>query len=98
VAKDVPTIAVCAEPAEAITFVALPALLVRLKEAGVEMPAALAVTLKVPAMVLAVNAEAVATPWLSVVTVSEAVPPLKVPLAPLEGAVKVTLMPLTGLP
>ena len=37
---------------------------------------------------------AVATPLLLVVTVEE---PLKVPLAPLEGAVKVTDAPLTGL-
>ena len=44
------------------------------------------------------NVEAVATPLASVVAVTEAAPPLKVPLAPLEGAVKVTLTPLTGLP
>jgi hypothetical protein len=47
---------------------------------------------------LAVNVEAVAIPLLSVVAVTEAVPPLKVPLAPLVGALKVTETLLTGLP
>jgi len=43
-----------------------------------------------------VNADAVATPSVLVVTVSVAVPPAKVPLAPLEGAVNVTDAPLNG--
>ena len=45
-------------------------------------------------MLFAVNAGAVARPLLSVVTVTE---PLNVPLAPVPGAAKVTLTPLTGL-
>ncbi len=46
----------------------------------------------------AVNTDAVAMPLESVRTVSVLVPlPEKVPLAPLEGAVKVTEAPLTGL-
>jgi hypothetical protein len=98
VLKDVPTVAVGDKPAEAEMLEALPAVLVRLKEAAVETPVALAVTLKAPALVLAVRAEAVATPLAFVVTVTEAVPPLKVPLAPLAGAVKVTETPLTALP
>jgi hypothetical protein len=98
VLKDVPTVVVWDEPAEAEMLEALPAVLVRLKEAAVETPVALAVTLKAPALVLAVSAEAVATPLAFVVTATEVVPPLKVPLAPLEGAVKVTETPLTGLP
>ena len=96
--KEAPTMAPCDEPAVAVISATLLAALVRLKAAVAETPVALAVTLKAPALVLAVRAEAVAIPLLSVVTVSEAAPPLKVPLAPLEGAVKVTLTPLTGLP
>jgi len=45
---------------------------------------------------LAVNAVAVATPPLLVVAVAVAEPP-NVPLAPLPGAVNVTIAPLTGL-
>jgi hypothetical protein len=45
---------------------------------------------------LAVNTGAVATPLAFVVAVFT--PPAKVPLAPLPGAVKVTVTPLTGLP
>jgi hypothetical protein len=45
-------------------------------------------------VLFAVNVGAVATPLLFVVTVAE---PPKVPLAPVPGAAKVTLTPLTGL-
>ncbi len=47
-------------------------------------------------MVLAVKAAAVATPSALVVAVFT--PPAKVPLAPLAGALKVTVTPDTGLP
>jgi len=50
---------------------------------------------------LAVNAAAVATPFELVVAVTVEppfVPPVKVPAAPVVGAVKVTVTPLTGLP
>jgi hypothetical protein len=47
-------------------------------------------------VLLAVNAGAVATPLLLVVAVAVD-EPLKAPLAPLLGAVNVTLTPLTGL-
>jgi len=66
--------------------------LVRLKVAGVT-PTAEAVTLKLPAMPLAVKG-LVATPEALVVTVK---PLAKVPEAPLGGAVKVMLAPGKGL-
>ena len=51
-----------------------------------------------PAMVLAVKVGAVAMPPLVVVSVIVFVPPVKMPLAPLPGAVNVTVMPGTGVP
>ena len=48
-------------------------------------------------MPLAVRVGAVATPLVLVVEEAVVSPPRKVPLAPLVGAVKVTVMPLTGL-
>jgi hypothetical protein len=50
-----------------------------------------------PAVAFAVNVEDVATPLPFVVAVVDAVPFANVPLAPLAGAVKVTVTPLTGL-
>src|SRR5271165_3083731 len=47
-------------------------------------------------MALAVNTAEVATPEALVIAVFT--PPAKVPLAPLPGAVKVTVTPLTALP
>ena len=46
---------------------------------------------------MAVNVGAVPTPLLLVVAVVVVNPPLNVPLAPLPGAVNVTVTPLTGL-
>jgi len=46
----------------------------------------------------AVNVDDVAWPLASVVSCSVAGPPEKVPLAPEEGAVKVTATPLVGVP
>ena len=57
----------------------------------------LALTLYLPLFLLAVNLT-LAMPEALVVTVMLVWPLLKVPLAPLDGAVKVTLTPLTGLP
>jgi hypothetical protein len=68
---------------------------VRVKVAGVPPPARLAVTVKTPAVLLAVNTGAVATPLLFVIAVFT--PPANVPLAPDPGAAKVTFTPLTGL-
>ena len=48
-------------------------------------------------MPFAVKAGAVATPLLFVVAVVVVNPPLKVPLAPLAGAVNVTVTPLSRL-
>src|SRR5947199_379745 len=55
---------------------------------------AVAVNLKLPAVPLAVNVGAVATPEAFVTTLAE---PANAPLAPLPGAVNVTTTPLTGL-
>src|SRR4051812_31106198 len=60
------------------------------------MPGAVAATLYLPATVFAANARAVAMPLLSVVAVF--MPPAKLPLAPVVGAMKVTTIPGTGLP
>lgn len=63
------------------------------------VPAIDAVTLYgPPVMPFAVNAGAVATPLASVVTVEDAPPPVKAPLAPFDGAVNLTLTPGTGWP
>jgi len=96
VAKAAPTIADCVAPAVALIDAGLPAVFDMLKEAGVVAPVVDAETLYDPAVVPAVNVDAVATPWAFVVTVSVAVPPEKVPLAPLAGAVNVTDAPLNG--
>ena len=48
-------------------------------------------------MLLAVKTAAVATPCAFVEAAFVLVPPANVPLAPPEGAVKVTFTPLTGL-
>jgi hypothetical protein len=46
---------------------------------------------------LAVNVGAVAIPLVLVAAVAVVDPPVKVPLAPDDGAVKVTVAPFTGL-
>src|SRR5258708_25927629 len=83
-------------PAVAVILAGAPARLVSEKLAGVETPATDAVTLYgPPAVPLAVKIAAIATPCALVVAVFT--PPANVPLAPLVGAVKVTVTPLTGL-
>jgi hypothetical protein len=69
--------------------------LVRIKVAG-DRFAADAVTEYVPVIVLAIKTGAVAIPRPFVTAVAELAPPTNVALAPLEGVVKVTAMPLTG--
>lgn len=70
--------------------------LVREKVAGEATPEIDAVTVYgPPAVVLAVKTGAVATPDAFVIAMFT--PPAKVPLAPLAGAVKVTVTPLMGL-
>src|SRR5215510_13994606 len=61
-----PTVTFCPEP-EITVDVGLPGLLVRAKSAGALTPAVVALTLKVPATVLAVSVGAVATPLALVV-------------------------------
>jgi hypothetical protein len=97
VAKAVPVVALCGVPPVAAMLAGGPGLLVKLKLAGAATPVTLAATVYPPAMALAVNAGAVATPLLLVgaVAVSE-VPNL--PLAPLLGAVKITFTAFSGLP
>src|SRR5260370_8526449 len=81
--------------AVAAIFAAGPARFVREKLAGVETPETEAVTVYAPARVLAVKTADVATPDEFVVAVST--PPAKVPLAPLLGAGKVTVVLLPAL-
>ena len=51
-----------------------------------------------PANAFAVNVGAVACPCEVVITSPSTTPPANVPLAPVPGAVNVTVMPLAGLP
>ena len=51
-----------------------------------------------PVVPLAVNVGAIATPDAFVVAMAVRAPPVNVPLAPVLGAVNVTVTPLTGLP
>src|SRR5579871_3991240 len=96
VAKRALIIVLWGVPPVALMLAGAPARLLRLKLAGVEIPGVLASGVHVPACPLAVSAGAVAMPLASVTAV--AVPePLKVPLAPLAGAVNVTAAPLIGL-
>jgi hypothetical protein len=98
VANAVLTVVLCGVPAVAVIVAAAPALFVRPKLAGAVAPVALAVTVYTPAVPFAVNVDDVATPLAFVVSVSVAVPPANVPLAPDPGAVNVTVTPLLGVP
>ena len=88
---------VCGVPAAAVMLAAGPGRLVKLNDAGVLTPLTDAVTAKLPATVLAVKAGAVATPLAAVSAVAVNMPE-NVPLAPVTGAVNVTLTPPTALP
>ena len=79
-----------------MTVAGAPAALVKLKFAGADTPAAVAVTVSAPDVPLAVKVVEVAKPLALVVSVSVAVPFANVPLAPVAGAVNVTTAPLTG--
>jgi hypothetical protein len=74
---------------------AAPLLFVSANVAAVATPGADAVTLYEPTIAFAVKTFEVATPDALVTAVA---PPVKVPLAPLAGAVNVTVTPLTGFP
>jgi hypothetical protein len=69
---------------------------VKVNVAGVDTPATYAVTVYAPAVALAAIATDCATPELLVVAV--VTPPANAALAPLEGTVNVTAMPLSRLP
>ena len=84
-------------PTLAVTLAGAPGVLVRVKVALLA-PVVDAMMLTVPATVLAVKVEAVATPLELVTAVVVAVLLAKVPLAPEAGAVKVTVTPGMGLP
>jgi hypothetical protein len=74
------------------------AVFVNEKLAVADTPATLAVTEYAPAVLLALNVRAVATPDALVAVVYDASPLAKVPLAPLPGAVNVTEALATTLP
>jgi len=89
----------CGVPAVAVTDAGAPAKLVKEKSAGDSVPATAVTVYGPPAVPFAVKVGAVALPLTSDVAVAVVppfVPPAKVPLAPLEGAVKVTTTPLKG--
>jgi hypothetical protein len=91
-------VASCREPLVAVIDAAGPEVIDRLKLAAAVVPATAAVTITAPSVPLAVKVDEVATPLALVVSVSVLVPPAKVPLAPVAGAVKTTKAPLTGDP
>jgi hypothetical protein len=91
-------VASCREPLVAVIDAAGPEVFARLKLAVAVVPATVAVTVSAPNVPLAVNVDEVATPLALVVSVSVLVPPVKVPLAPVAGAVKTTNAPLIGDP
>src|SRR5947207_1597638 len=96
-ANAVLIVALCGVPLVAVMLAAAPAVFVSEKSAGVATPATLAVTVYgPPATLLAVKVADVATPLPLVVAVFT--PPAKLPLAPLPGAVNVTVTLATGLP
>jgi hypothetical protein len=95
-ANAVLIVALCGVPVVAVMLAAAPARLVKEKFAGLATPVTVAVTVYgPPAVLLAVKIAAVATPLAFVTAVFT--PPANVPLAPLPGAVNVTVTPLTGL-
>jgi hypothetical protein len=91
--KAIPTVALWPPPPVATMFAGAPTVLVRLKEAGVDTPAAAALMVYTPAVVPAI-ALTVARPFTSVL----AGEPVTVAEAPLAGGVNVTLTPETGFP
>jgi hypothetical protein len=96
-ANEVLTALLCGVPPVAVIEAAGPAMLVRLKLAGVVTPATVAVTVSAPAVPFAVKGADVATPLAFVVAVLvfDAVS-ANVPLAPVAGALNTTTAPLTG--
>jgi hypothetical protein len=96
-ANAVPIVASCRDPLVAVIDAAGPDEFVRLKLTVAITPPTEAVTVSAPMIPFAVYVLEVAVPVASVVSVSVVVPPSKVPLAPVPGAVKVTNAPLNGV-
>jgi hypothetical protein len=92
-----PMIALWFDPTNAVIDAAAPVRFVKLKLAVTE-PAFAVTVYGPPAVLLAVNVGAVATPLALVITVAVTPVPgaANVPLAPLDGAVKVTDTPSNG--
>ena len=90
--------ALCGVPLLALITSCAVEVFVRLKFAGALAPVAVAVTVYDPADAFAVNVGEVAMPLEFVVACAVVEPPVKVPLAPDEGAVNVTVTPLVGIP
>jgi hypothetical protein len=85
-------------PTVAVMLAGGPSKFVKEKLAGVDTPPTLTVTVYCPAVLLAVNVGAVATPCAFVVAVATFPPAAKVPPAPFPDATNVTVTPFTGLP
>jgi hypothetical protein len=99
-ANAVLTVSLCPEPLDTAITGTGAAVFVRLNFAAVPVsPVKFAVTVYGPPVVpFALKADAVATPFAPVVSVSVVFPlVVNVPLAPVAGAVNVTITPLTGL-
>lgn len=96
-AKAALTVVLCPPPLVAVIEAGEPALLVSEKTAGLDTPLTFELTWYGPAIPFAVNVGAAAQPDASVITVAVSTPPGKVPLGPLDGAVYVTLTPLSTL-
>src|SRR5438105_8981407 len=92
------TFVVCGVPPVAVMVNGTSGLFVNEKLAGAATFGAEAVTLYAPAVVFAVKTAEVATPEALVMAVLFTPSPAKVPLAPLEGAMNVTVTPPTGFP
>ena len=91
------TVAFCGVPPVAVMEAGVPAEFVSEKIAEVEIPDTAARMLYPPAVVLAVTATDVACPIEFVTAVVLNAPP-KLALAPVPGAVNVTVTPWTGVP
>jgi len=98
-ANAVSIVASCSDPLVAVIVAAAPDVFVNAKLVDAITPATVAVTLSAPMTPLAVKTDEVATPDEFVVSVSDADEfDAKVPPAPVDGAVKTTNAPLTGVP
>lgn len=91
-------VAFCKDPLVVEIVAGGPDVFVRLNVVVAVTPATLAVTATAPSVPFAVNVDDWTTPLVLVVSVSVFVPFANMPLAPDDGAVKITNAPLTGCP